>query len=82
MVADKYKRMGHNVDYAKQQPGEPFGRIVENAFANIRNADLIAVVLKPDGTIGDGTTYEMVYAESLGKPVKRIQPILDIDFFC
>lgn len=65
---------GLNVKYTDPYSLESLEFLISKAFDNIEKADLIEVVKKEDGTIGDGTLYEMEYAIRLGKIVR----ILDI----
>lgn len=58
----------YEVWYAKPSE-EPLEKLICNAFEEIRNADTVIVVSKPNGSIGVGTLYEKIYAESLGKEV-------------
>lgn len=58
----------YEVWYAKPSE-EPLEKRICDAFEEIRNADTVIVVRNPDGTIGVGTLYEKVYAETLDKEV-------------
>lgn len=39
--------------------------------AKIRRSDLVVVIRKPDGSIGDSVRAEAAYAEQVGVPVKH-----------
>jgi hypothetical protein len=67
-LANKY-----DVTFVKKQPNKSFNILVEEAFNNILMADVIFVLLKQDGTIGHGTTYEIEYAKRLGKVIRFIK---------
>ena len=57
------------VRYVKSEPNKNFNDLVNECFSNIAWADLVYVYLKPDGTIGKGTTYEVAFANYLNKDV-------------
>lgn len=42
---------------------------IEKAFANIRWCNSLYVVKKADGSLGDGTLYEIAYARTLHKEI-------------
>ena len=65
-LADKF----NTTMYVKHQPNKSFKQLVSEAFTNIEEADLIIAVKKPDGTFGEGTTYELEYARRLGKRIQ------------
>lgn len=52
-----------------------FSECVSTCFDNIEWADSIYVVLKPDGTIGQGVTYELEYAKRLNKKIRYISEV-------
>lgn len=66
-LMDKYY-----VYFVEKEPCKPFDILVKEAFDNISNCDVIFVLLKPDGTIGQGTTYEVEFARRMGKKVEYI----------
>lgn len=68
-AAYEYTEMGNDVNYVFPQPDKSLKELIVDCFHRIREADLIVVVVKDDGSIGDGVTYEIVYAESLGKDI-------------
>lgn len=68
-VACEFKKISqYEVWYAKPSK-EPLEKLIRKAFEEIRKADKVIVVSKPNGSIGVGTLYEKIYAESLGKEV-------------
>ena len=69
-TAENLKKLcGCDVAYVCDNPFKSFECLVNDAFDRIEKADQIVVVRKPDGSIGDGTTYEVAYARRLKKPV-------------
>ncbi len=68
-IAEDYASFGHHVDYVKKQPETPFSKLVEDCFDKIEKADLVLVVPRDDGSIGKGTTYEIVFARRVGTDV-------------
>lgn len=59
--------LGGSVRYVKPEPDKSFAECVSNCFDNIEWADIIYALPKPDGTFGEGVTYELEYAKRLGK---------------
>lgn len=51
------------------EPETPFSKLVEDCFDKIEKADLVLVVPRDDGSIGKGTTYEIVFARRVGTDV-------------
>ena len=68
-IAEHYISLGHRVDYVKKQLETPFRKLVEDCFDKIEKADLVIVIPKDDGSIGEGTTYEIVFAKRVGTSV-------------
>ncbi len=66
-VADLYSTLGADVKYVKKQPDKSLEYLIKEAFERISEADMIVAVPKPDGTFGEGTTYELAFAKHLGK---------------
>lgn len=64
------KKFGNDadVDYVKPQ-NEMFADLVHSAFQKISECDVVMALKKPDGTLGDGVTYEVEFAVWLKKPV-------------
>ena len=56
-LMDKYY-----VYFVSKQPNKSFDILVKEAFDTILISDVIFVLLKPDGTIGQGVTYEIEFA--------------------
>lgn len=68
-TAKYYKSLGNNVGYVKKQPQLSCRKLVEECFNKIEKADEVIVIPKCDGTIGIGTTYEIVFANHVGTKV-------------
>ena len=64
--------LGGSVRYVKPEPDKSFTECVSNCFDNIEWADIIYALPKPDGTFGEGVTYELEYAKRLGKEIRII----------
>lgn len=69
-MEQKYKLKGHNVWRPIKQPDRPFKELVQECFEAIKNADEVIAIPKPDGSFGQGTTYDICFAEFLGKDVQ------------
>ena len=72
-VADSIKDA--DVRYVQPEPDKTFNECVSTCFDNIEWADSIYAVLKPDGTIGQGVTYELEYAKRLNKEIQYISEV-------
>ena len=48
-------------------------QLIQRALRLIKDADVVMVVPKSDGTFGEGTLYEMAVAEMLEKTVISIK---------
>jgi hypothetical protein len=71
-VAKFFKEeMGDEVDYVRKQPEKPLEILIREAFESISKADRVVAVKKTDGTFGDGTLYEMTFANFIGKPITK-----------
>ncbi len=66
-LMDKYY-----VYFVSKQPNKSFDILVKEAFDTISISDVIFVLLKPDGTIGQGTTYEIEFAKRMNKKIEYI----------
>lgn len=67
-IAQLYADTGdYDVRYVKDEPNRPLKELIEQCFSNIRWADRVLIVPKEDGSIGDGVTYEMAFADFVGK---------------
>lgn len=64
---------GDEVDYVRKQPEKPLEILIREAFESISKADRVVAVRKPDGTFGDGTLYEMTFANFIGKPITKFR---------
>lgn len=70
-TADYYMNTGrYRVRYVKEEAEKSFKDLVKACFLNILWADRIYVIPKPDGTLGDGVTYEVTFAELIGRRVE------------
>lgn len=70
-TADYYIGTGrYRVRYVKEEPEKSFKTLVKDCFLNILCADRVYVIPKPDGTLGNGVTYEVTFAELIGKRVE------------
>lgn len=72
-VADSIKDA--DVRYVYPESDKTFNECVSTCFDNIEWADSIYAVLKPDGTIGQGITYELEYAKRLNKEIQYISEV-------
>lgn len=66
---------GADVRYVQSESDKTFSECVSTCFDNIEWADIIYVVLKPDGTVGQGVTYELEYAKRLNKEIQYISVV-------
>lgn len=72
-IAIKYE----HVKYVHPQPpSKPFAQIVSEVFDNIDEADVIIALRKPDGSIGQGITYEIEYAKRLNKKILYVDSVV------
>lgn len=60
----------HQVRYVQPQPDVDLEKLVLKCLNNIIWADWVYILPKPDGTLGEGVTYEKVFAKKLGKRVR------------
>ena len=58
--------------FVSKQPNKSFDILVKEAFDTILISDVIFVLLKPDGTIGQGVTYEIEFAKRMNKKIEYI----------
>lgn len=68
-VALYYLRLGYSVSMVKKQPNESKEKLIIQCFKNIENSTRIVAVPRQDGTLGEGTQYEVAYAKFLEKKV-------------
>lgn len=66
-LMDKYY-----VYFVSKQPNKSFDILVKEAFDTILISDVIFVLLKPDGTIGQGVIYEIEFAKRMNKKIEYI----------
>ena len=67
-IAKKYS----NAKYVHKQPEKSFEQLVSEAFDNIDDAETVIALHKPDGSFGQGTTYELEYAKRLNKNIQIV----------
>lgn len=86
-TAEYYISTGrYRVRYVKEEPEKSFKTLVRDCFLNIIWADRIYVVPKSDGSLGSGVTYEIVFAELMGKYVdifmteSKIESLFNTEF--
>lgn len=53
----------------KKESDLSFNECISQCYNNIEWANVIIVIKKEDGTIGDGVSYEMEYARRLNKKI-------------
>lgn len=71
-TADYYISTGrYRVKYVKPS-SKPIETLILECFENIIWADRVYIVPKPDGSIGNGVTYEKVFAKIIGKRVEEV----------
>lgn len=70
----------YKVRYVKEEPNVSLPILIYKCFLNIIWADRIYAIPKPDGSLGTGVTYEMVFAKILGKWVDRF--LTEEEFDC
>lgn len=74
-LADYIKEHGNfEVEYVRRQSETPLKELIHNCFHKIESADLIIAVEKRSGGFGDGTLYELEYANRLSKMVMKVSP--------
>ena len=82
-TADYYIGTGrYRVRYVKEEPEKSFKTLVKDYFLNILWADRVYVIPKPDGTLGNGVTYEVTFAELIGKRVEVFMTKSKIESIC
>ena len=57
------------VKHVKPEPDKSLEYLIDKAFNNIKEADLIVAVEKNDGSLGEGTLYELAFAKYLNKEI-------------
>lgn len=68
-VANMRSKAGNDVEYVKSEPEKTFSTLVDKAFDHISKADKVVAVTKCDGSLGEGTIYELAFAKFLGKNI-------------
>lgn len=69
-VAEQLLKEGNNVQYVKPEI-DPLYRLVLKAYKNILWCDKIIAIPKENNTYGVGVTYEIAFAELMGKEVHK-----------
>lgn len=80
-IAEMVQENGFYMDFVKPE-NKPFADMVHNAFFKISNADFVIALQKPDGTYGQGTTYEIEFCHWMHKQVieaKTVEAILHME---
>ena len=74
-LAVYFTKRGDTVRHVRKEPPyKPFSMIVDECFRNIKWADAIIALKKPDGEFGEGTTYELAYVKAIGKKYRYAIP--------
>lgn len=68
------EKTSENLRYVKPEPNKDIQTLISERYSNIEWADMIVAVTKPDGSIGVGTSYEIEYANRIGKFVVLYRP--------
>lgn len=71
-ISDKIRELGYEVDHVRKQPSKTLPELIAEAYKNIAEADKIIVVKKEDGSLGEGTMYELAFAKFLNKHISII----------
>lgn len=64
----------YDVRYVQPQPQKYLSNLILECYENIQWADRIFAITKPDGSVGEGVTYEIMYAHTLEKTVLNVKP--------
>lgn len=64
-----YIRHGYSVSMVRKQPDVNIEKLIIQCFKNIEEASRIVAIPHKDGTLGEGTMYEIAFAKMLGKRV-------------
>lgn len=79
VAADRaYTLAGHHVltpmPMGRPVTEEEMAELTDTHHAKIRRSDLVVVIRKPDGSIGESVRAEADYAEQVGVPVEYYEP--------
>jgi nucleoside 2-deoxyribosyltransferase len=66
-IANLISSLGFEVDHVRKQSDKTTGELIMDVFRHIAEADKIVATVNEYGTIGDGTLYELTFAQYLGK---------------
>jgi hypothetical protein len=69
LVAETYNIAGYDVKYVEPYQDVDMNTLIDKTLIYINEADIVAVVTKPDGSFGDGTSYAMAFARFLEKEI-------------
>lgn len=61
--------MGYSVEYAHRRNGQYYPEIVEKTYSYIYQADAMFVIPKFNGTLGEASTHETIFARYVDTPV-------------
>jgi hypothetical protein len=64
-----YLSLGYSVAIVRPQSDKSKEKLIAECFKSIEKCKKIVAVPHEDGTLGDGTLYEITYANKLGKCV-------------
>lgn len=74
-AAIHYLKLGYSVAMVTKQPDKDKDKdkdkeeLIMECYKNIKESEIIVVVPHEDGTIGEGTQYEIAFAKYLGKKI-------------
>ena len=68
-AAFHYLNLGYSVAMVRRQPDRDKEELILECYKNIKGSKEIVVVPHADGTIGEGTQYEIAFAKLLGKEI-------------
>lgn len=57
------------VDYVRPQGDKTLSILIKECYEKIQRSDCVIAVTKPDGSFGEGTTYEIEFAKLHDIPV-------------
>lgn len=68
-AAMHYLKLGYSVAMVTKQPDKDKEELIMECYKNIKESEIIVVVPHEDGTIGEGSQYEIAFAKLLGKEI-------------
>lgn len=79
-IAEKWKKKGFEVEHVFPQPDKPLVNLIHETFEKIKKADIVVAVKKEfwvnNEPYGEGTLYEMEFAEKIEKTVIQETPYI------